>query len=134
MINRIKSTTLALLMAAGFIGPCVAAEDSTKPLVVILYSPTCHAFCEKVRPILQQIKQECPDLEYMEIDASKKENEAVAKSLGKNVHQFFVDFQPTVPYVGFFNGKRKLMTDTNQIRTKEVYLDIINRLLLGKQK
>src|SRR5215813_3866650 len=105
--------SLAFLCAAR----CVAA-DETLPgknpvLVVLIFDESCKVWCQKVRPIMKELKGQYTDkIEVIELDASQptlKQAETVAKSYG--VYGFLRDSADWVPIVGIFSSRKKLLKE-----------------------
>ncbi len=110
--------------------PSVSASDTAEvhPKVIVLFSKHCHAYCDKVRPILQELKEQYPTITFCELDTSQEamaESRIKAKELGKNILQFMLEMADHVPYVGFFTSKGKLVKELDGPKTKEVYVRVI---------
>ena len=124
----------ALLYLTALATAIYAQEPAQQAVIVILYSQHCKAYCQKVRPILQELKQQYPKIAFLELDTSSEtlpESKAKAKELGRSVLQFVTDYADVVPYVGFFNSKRKLVKDLSGPKTKELYVSVIEKNLSG---
>lgn len=122
-----------------FVESAITAEEneSTKgPMVVLLFSKTCHAYCEKIRPVLQELRQQYPKITFCELDTSQetlKETKAKAKELGKGVYQFLATTADNVPYVGFFACNGRCVKELNGPKTKEIYVNAIESTLLHQK-
>lgn len=135
MSLRNFAAVVVSLMLTGTAVSCRASsaqEMSASPAVVILYSKHCKAYCEKVRPLLQELKQQYPNVSFVEFDTSAdklQDSKEKAKRMGRCVLAFLSDYADLVPYVGFFNGKGKLVKDLSGPKTKECYAGAIEKYL-----
>lgn len=133
MLALVLSCFVALFICAPRPG---TAQSVGVPLIVILYDKHCKAYCGQVRPILQELKQQYPSIEFVELDISKdvlQESKAKAKALGRSVLQLVMEWGDSVPFVGFFNSKGTRVEAIPGPKTKEVYAKLIEKKLVNEK-
>jgi thiol-disulfide isomerase/thioredoxin len=78
-----------------------ADEIFDKPLFLMVFDKTCHAWCDKVRPLVKELHQEYSDrIDFAELDITQEvlpESKKIAKQLG--VLKLVPDFGDQVPSV-----------------------------------
>ncbi len=108
-----------------------AAQQASTTLVVLIFDRGCKTWCQKVRPMMKELKDQFGDrIDVAEIDASEenlKEAEVKAKSLG--VYDFLRDSAEWVPIVGVFNARRKLVKELVGPKQKDAYVSAVQRAL-----
>lgn len=106
-------------------------SPASNVLVVFVFDKSCKVACTKVRPSLNELKEEYGDrVEYVELDVSKdcmKESEKTAKSL--HVYNFLQDTEEWYPAVGVFSARRKLVKQILGTKTKEMYKAAIEKAI-----
>lgn len=133
MLKKLAPTVITLVVGA-FACSTFAEEPVASPAVVILYSKHCKAYCEKVRPLLKDLKDQYPAVSFVELDTSPEamqDSKGKAKAMGRCVLAFLSDYADLVPYVGLFNAKGRLVKDLSGPKTKEVYASAIDKYLVG---
>ena len=105
--------------------------DKRPLLVVLIFDESCKVWCQKVRPIMKELKGQYSDkIEVVELDASQttlKQAESVAKSYG--VYGFLRDSADWVPIVGIFSSRKKLLKELVGPKQKDVYVAAIDKAL-----
>ena len=131
---RLVIMVLLSLAAVGVMRSSAAEEslpDKRPVLVVLIFDESCKVWCQKVRPIMKELKGQYTDkIEVIELDASQpalKQAETVAKSYG--VYGFLRDSADWVPIVGIFSGRKKLLKELVGPKQKEVYVAAIDKAL-----
>lgn len=115
----------------------VAADSQVfdKPLFLMVFDKTCHAWCAKVRPMVKELRDQYADqIDFGEIDitqevldVSKKE----AKQLG--VLELLPDFGDQVPCCAVCAKKRTdIIKELAGPKTKEDYEKLV-KLALSKK-
>lgn len=114
--------------------PCgVMSSPSQAPavLVVLVFDEGCQIWCQKVRPIMNEIKAQYKTrVEFLELDTSDKArqvSETKAKLLG--VSAFLHDSAEWVPVVGVFTRQHKLYKELVGPKGKQVYVSVIEKAL-----
>ncbi len=133
MIRLVITIILGCAVAGGL--HAATAQDNLpdkRPvLVVLIFDESCKVWCQKVRPIMQELKgQYTNKIEVIELDASQptlKQAETDAKSHG--VYGFLRDSADWVPIVVIFSGRRKLLKELVGPKQKEVYVAAIDKAL-----
>lgn len=129
---RIKFTLLVLLLLFTVAPSAVAADAAgRKVLIVLIFDEGCKLWCQKVRPMMGELKKEFGDqIEVAEIDASAKtlkDAEAKARSLG--IFPFLRDSAEWVPIVGVFSPDRKLIKELVGPKQKDTYVLAVKKAL-----
>ncbi|HEY9871267.1 MAG TPA: hypothetical protein V6D08_19055 [Candidatus Obscuribacterales bacterium] len=133
MIRFLLAFLFALMVAWQ---PCLAqgqagSGDKRPVLVVLIFDESCKAWCQKVRPVMKELKDQYGDkVEIIELDASAptlKDAETRAKAYG--VYGFLRDSADWVPIVGIFSGRRKLLKELVGPKQKDVYVAAIDKAL-----
>ena len=108
-----RNCFLAGLLALIFLCPALAADEEKKVLFVLVFDKTCHAWCDKVRPMVKDLQSEYTDrVEFAELDATAnvlQETKKKAEALG--VLKVFADVTDYVPIVLIFDSRRKLFKE-----------------------
>lgn len=132
---RLLLTSL-LVLSALVHAPALAAEPIfDKPLFLMVFDKTCHAWCEKVRPVVRQLKEEYSDkIDFAELDITQEvlpESKKIAMQLG--VIKLVPDFGDQVPCVAACGRQRtKIIKEIAGPKPEQVYRDLIN-LAIAKQ-
>lgn len=127
------ATLLTLPSNSAVAEPVSTAQsaDNGGALVVLLYDEHCKTWCEKVRPIMRELKEHYGNkVKVVELNTSHsalKESKKEAKELG--VSGFLADYCDFVPYVGMFNRKRKLVKELQGPKEKDTYVQAIDKVL-----
>lgn len=110
-------------------------EQNAEAVVVLLYDDHCKTWCEKVRPILRELKERYGQrVSFAELNtapAALKDTKKLAKDLG--VSSFLADYCDFVPYVGVFNQRKKLIKELQGPKDKDIYVQAIEKVLAEKK-
>ncbi len=113
-------------------GPATFAEEQArKPLCVLVFDDTCKAWCKKVRPVMEELKQSYGEkVEFAELDATQAvlaDTKKRAKDLG--VLGWFTDTADYVPAVLIFDNRRNLIKELPGPKSKEDYSANIDKAI-----
>lgn len=129
----IVALPLLLLLLVGTSPITTLAQEAPpdEPMVVFIHSTNC-AVCAKVRPIYVELEREYRDrLRFVSLDVSDpttlKESRQLAKTLG--ISSFMSFYEDQFPCIGIFKTKKKLLKELYGFRTKEVYVNCIQKVL-----
>lgn len=122
--------SLALVFAAA----AFAGATFDKPLVVLVYDQTCHVWCDKVRPLVKDLKTEYGDrVTFAELDATQSvlgETKKAAKLIG--IEGFLGDFRDSIPLVAIFSPRRSLIKELSGPKGITDYKKYIEAALVNK--
>ncbi|MBX9692122.1 MAG: hypothetical protein K2Z81_07045 [Cyanobacteria bacterium] len=110
-----------------------AAEEKTdgKVLVLMVYDDQCQKFCGQVRPILQELKAEYADRVFVqEVNTTQNvlsKSQKLTEELG--VGSFLPGVIDSVPCVGVFTRRKRLVKELTGVKKKEVYVRFIEKAL-----
>lgn len=127
--------TLATIMISTQQPVVADSQVFDKPLFLMVFDKTCHAWCEKVRPMVKELRDQYADqIDFGELDitqevlqTSKKE----AKQLG--VLELLPDFGDQVPCCAVCAKKRTdIIKELAGPKTKDEYEKLV-KLALSKK-
>lgn len=100
-------------------------------LVVLIFDEGCKVWCQKVRPIMKELKDQYGQrVDFLELDASAGTlNESQAKAKEAGVISFLRDSADWVPIVGIFSPKRRLVKELVGPKPKDTYASVIDKAL-----
>jgi hypothetical protein len=133
MLKIVMFVLTIVLLTSGGIRAIAATSDPTPQhvLVVLIFDEGCKVWCQKVRPIMKELKEQYGQrVDFLELDASAgtmKETEAKAKEAG--VVSFLHDSADWVPIVGVFSPKRRLIKELVGPKSKDTYVSVIDKAL-----
>ncbi len=125
---------LALSISFFFAQQAALAADGTfeKPIFVLVFDKTCHAWCGQVRPVVKELQQEYGDrIEFAELDVTQsalEEAKKTAKQMG--LQRYISDFSDLVPLVAVFNTRRDLIKELVGPKRKEDYKKVVDAAML----
>ena len=115
----------------------VAAETQSfdKPLFLMVFDKTCHAWCEKVRPMVKELREQYADqIDFGELDITQEvlaKSKQEAKQLG--VLELLPDFGDQVPCCAVCAKKRTdIIKELAGPKTKDEYEKLV-KLALSKK-
>lgn len=135
VIPRFHWPTLAILFVL-VQQPGLAADHAfEKPLFLMVFDKTCHAWCDKVRPMVKELQQEYSDrVDFAELDITQEvlpESKKTAKQLG--VLKLIADFGDQVPSVAICaRDRNNIIKEVAGPKPKEEYKNLVE-LALRKQ-
>ncbi len=135
MLARFYLPTLIVLFFFTQQAGIAADEVFDKPLFLMVFDKTCHAWCDKVRPIVKELQQEYADkMDFAELDITQEalpESKKIAKQLG--VLKLVPDFGDQVPSVAVCARERiHIVKEISGPKPKSDYKNAIE-LALRKQ-
>jgi hypothetical protein len=113
--HRFKGFLMIAILSvlSALAGAAWAGTAFDKPLVVLVYDQTCHAWCDKVRPVVGELKvQYGVRVDFAELDATQSvlsEAKKAAKQMG--IEGYLGDFRDSIPLVAVFNARRSLIQE-----------------------
>jgi thiol-disulfide isomerase/thioredoxin len=135
VVARFYLPTLVILFFLSQQAGLAADEVFDKPLFLMVFDKTCHAWCAKLRPIVKELQQEYGDrVDFAELDITQEvlpESKKIAKQLG--ILKLVPDFGDQVPSVAMCAKERiHLIKELSGPKPKAAYKDLIE-LALHKQ-
>lgn len=136
LVKLLSAFTIAATLILIAHTPTAAADQVfDKPLFLMVFDKTCHAWCAKVRPMVKELQEQYgTEVDFAEIDITQEvlsESKKRAKDLG--VLDMLADFGDQVPCCAVFKKKRSsLIKELAGPKTKEQYESLV-KLCLSKQ-
>ncbi len=124
----------AVLALTPFCGAANALDETkvaVKPKVVLVFDRECQIWCNKVKPIVQELEHTYKDkVEFVSLDTSADSfatSMSHAKPLG--LAKFLSDNQDYAPVVGVFSARGKIVKELVGPKSKSIYEDAIAKAL-----
>lgn len=125
------TAVLALMPFCGAANAIDATKVAIKPKVVLVFDRECQVWCNKVKPIVQELERTYKDkVEFVSLDTSADSfasSMSHAKPLG--LAKFLADNQDYAPVVGVFSAKGKIVKELVGPKSKSIYEDAIAKAL-----
>lgn len=135
-MKSLFALAFAAVIAVGTQLP-VTADDQLfdKPLFIMVFDETCHAWCNKVRPIVKELRETYSNqIDFAELDMTASvlpESKKLAKSLG--VLPLLPDFGDQIPCCAACAKKRtNILKEIAGPKTKEEYEKLVTLALSHK--
>jgi thioredoxin-related protein len=107
------------------------APAPNKVLVLLVFDKTCKVWCQRVRPVMKELKESYGTrVDVAELDSTQdvlEDSKKKAKELG--VSKFFADVSDYVPIVLIFDAQRKLVKELPGPKPVEEYRASIDKAL-----
>lgn len=104
---------------------------ASKPKVVLVFDKECQIWCNKVKPIVQQLEQTYLDkVDFVALDTSTDSfatSMSQAQTLG--LSKFLSDNRDYAPVVGVFSARGKIVKQLVGPKNKSIYEDAIAKAL-----
>ncbi len=136
-VLKIALPVLSLLNNLIFCIPAFAESERSDGAVLVLmvYNDKCTKYCGEVRPVLQELKIAYGERVLIkEVNASQQvlaQSQKQTEALGAG--GFLKGVMDSVPCVGIFTKKRRLVKELAGVKKKEVYARFIDKALESSQ-
>jgi thiol-disulfide isomerase/thioredoxin len=135
VVARFYLPTFVVLFFLSQQAGLAADQIFDKPLFLMVFDKTCHAWCDKVRPMVKELREEYSDrMDFAELDITPEalpESKKIAKQLG--VLKLVPDFGDQVPSVAVCaRNRNNIIHELAGPKKIEEYKDLV-KLGLRKQ-
>jgi hypothetical protein len=118
-------------LASNAADPTPVPAPPNKVLVLLVFDKTCKVWCQRVRPVMKELKESYgTKVDVAELDSTQdvlEESKKKARELG--VSKFFADVTDYVPIVLIFDTQRKLVKELPGPKPAEEYKASIDKAL-----